>query len=92
MSSWTKADSAAGAPLWAATQFNQAPSSANRTSLYNGSVTNFITGVTLAMFNYDTTETQSGKIAHTGWVVSITGSGGRSSRTQYETLVCLTSN
>jgi hypothetical protein len=51
MSSWTKADSAAGAPLWAATQFNQAPSAANRTSLYNGSVTNFITGVTLAMFN-----------------------------------------
>jgi hypothetical protein len=92
MSSWTKADSAAGAPLWAATQFNQAPSSANRTSLYNGSVTNFITGVTLAMFNYDTTETQSGKIAHTGWVVTIAGSGGRTGRTQYETLVCLTSN
>jgi len=31
MSSWTKADSAAGAPLWAATMLNVAPSSANRT-------------------------------------------------------------
>jgi hypothetical protein len=35
MSSWTKADSAAGAPLWAVTLLNKAPSSANRTSLYN---------------------------------------------------------
>jgi len=92
MSSWSNTDDAAGAPLWAATQFNQAPSTANRTSLYNGSVTNFITGVTLAMFNYNTTETQSGKIAHTGWVVTTAGSGGRTGRTQYETLVCLTSN
>jgi len=92
MSSWTKADSAAGAPLWAATQFNQAPSTANRTSLYATGETTFISGVTLGLFNYDTTETQSGKIAHTGWVVSIEGSGGRTGRTQYETLVCLTSN
>ena len=92
MSSWGKVDQAADAPLWAATQFNKAPNTTNRTSLYNGNVTNFISGVTLAMFNYTTTETQSGKIAHTGWVVSTTGSGGRASRTQYETLVCLTSN
>jgi hypothetical protein len=92
MASWAKTDAVGSAPLWAATQFNQAPSTANRTSLYNGSVTNFITGVTLAMFNYDTTETQSGKIAHTGWVVTTAGSGGRTGRTQYETLVCLTSN
>ena len=39
-----------------------------------------------------TYETQSGKIAHTGWVVTTAGSGGRTGRTQYETLVCLTSN
>ncbi len=92
MSSWTNVDEAAGAPLWATAAIRQAPSTANRTSLYNGSVTNFITGVTLAMFNYDNTETQSGKIAHTGWVVTTAGSGGRTGRTQYETLVCLTSN
>ena len=92
MASWGKVDQAADAPLWAATQFNQAPSTANRTSLYGTGVTNFITGVTLGIFNYTTSETQSGKIAHTGWVVSIAGSGGRTGRTQYETLVCLTSN
>ena len=93
MSSWTKADSAAGAPLWAAAQLNVAPSTSNRTSLYqNASANTFITGATHGLFNYTTSETQSGKIAHTGWVLKTTGSGGRASRDQYETLVCLTSN
>jgi len=93
MSSWTKADSAAGAPLWAVTMLNAAPSSANRTSLYeNTTPGTFITGATHGLFNYDTTETQSSAIAHTGWVLKTTGSGGRTGRVQYTTLVCLTSN
>jgi len=93
MSSWTKADSAAGAPLWAVTTLNKAPSTANRTSLYNNTTPNtFISGATHGLFNYNTSETQSGKIAHTGWVLKTTGSGGRAGRDQYTTLVCLTSN
>ncbi len=93
MSSWTIADSAAGAPLWAAAQLNVAPSTANRTSLYqNASADTFITGATHGLFNYNTSETQSGKIAHTGWVLKTTGSGGRAGRVSYTTLVCLTSN
>ena len=52
----------------------------------------FITGATHGLFNYTTTETQSGQIAHTGWVLKTTGSGGRSGRVSYQTLVCLTSN
>jgi hypothetical protein len=93
MSSWTIADSAAGAPLWAAAQLNVAPSTANRTSLYqNASADTFITGATHGLFNYTTSETQSGKIAHTGWVLKTTGSGGRAGRVSYQTLVCLTSN
>jgi len=93
MSSWTNADSAAGAPLWAAAQLNVAPSTGNRTSLYeNATPDTFISGATHGLFNYDTTETQSGKIAHTGWVLKTTGSGGRAGRDQYTTLVCLTSN
>ena len=93
MSSWTKADSAAGAPLWAVTTLNKAPSSANRTSLYENATPNtFISGTTHGLFNYDTTETQSGQIAHTGWVLKTTGSGGRAGRVSYQTLVCLTSN
>jgi len=93
MSSWTKASSAAGAPLWAATMLNVAPSSANRTSLYeNASADTFISGATHGLFNYDATETQSGKVAHSGWVLKTTGSGGRAGRVSYTTLVCLTSN
>ena len=91
MSSWTKADSAAGAPLWAVTMLNKAPSTSNRTSLYqNASANTFITGATHGLFNYTTSETQSGKIAHTGWVLKTTGSGGRAGRVSYQTLVCLT--
>jgi hypothetical protein len=93
MSSWTIADSAAGAPLWAAAQLNVAPSTSNRTSLYqNASADTFITGATHGLFNYTTSETQSGQIAHTGWVLKTTGSGGRTGRVSYQTLVCLTSN
>ena len=93
MSSWTIADSASGAPLWAATLLNKAPSSANRTSLYNNTSANtFISGATHGLFNYNTSETQSGQIAHTGWVLKTTGSGGRAGRVSYATLVCLTSN
>ena len=93
MSSWEKTDAVGSAPLWAATMLNVAPSSANRTSLYeNTTPGTFITGATHGLFNYDTTETQSSAIAHTGWVLNTTGSGGRTGRVQYTTLVCLTSN
>tara|TARA_B100000214_G_scaffold318882_1_gene253327 strand:+ start:354 stop:638 length:285 start_codon:yes stop_codon:yes gene_type:complete len=93
MSSWTTASSAAGAPLWAATMLNVAPSSANRTSLYeNASAGTFISGATHGLFNYNASETQSGKVAHSGWVLKTTGSGGRAGRVSYTTLVCLTSN
>ena len=93
MSSWTTASSAAGAPLWAATMLNVAPSSANRTSLYeNASAGTFISGATHGLFNYNASETQSGKVAHSGWVLKTTGSGGRAGRVSYTTLVYLTSN
>jgi len=93
MSSWTKADAAAGAPLWAAAGLKVEGSSSNRTTLFEHNTANtFITGATHGLFNYTTSETQSGKIAHTGWVLKTTGSGGRAGRVQYDTLVCLTSN
>tara|TARA_Y100001970_G_scaffold152981_1_gene187380 strand:+ start:1310 stop:1594 length:285 start_codon:yes stop_codon:yes gene_type:complete len=93
MSSWTTASSASGAPLWAATMLNVAPSATNRTNLYeNSSAGTFISGATHGLFNYNASETQSGKVAHSGWVLKTTGSGGRANRVQYTTLVCLTSN
>jgi len=101
MSSWGKTDAAASAPLWALLQFGKAPTSTNmgpadsdvtEKLFENAEAGDFITNATVGLFNFTTSETQSGKIAHTGWVVKTTGSGGRASRDQFETLVCLTSN
>ena len=91
MSSWTNVDEAAGAPLWAVEAIRKEKSNANRTDLFNdASADNFITGVTIGLFNFKDSETQSGAVAHVGWNLKTTGSGGRASRVQYECLVALT--
>ena len=93
MSSHTNKDEAAGAPLWAVAAIRKEPTSANRTDLFGDTTAdNFITGVTMGLFNFKDTETQSGKIAHAGWNLKTTGSGGRASRIQFETLVALTNS
>lgn len=103
MSSHGKVDSAANSPLWALAQLKKEPSavgeavvtgttaSAAQTALFeNTTADTYITGATHGLFNYADAETQSGDIAHTGWVLKTTGSGGRAGRVQYETLVVLT--
>ena len=103
MSSHGKADSAANSPLWALMQLKAEPSavgeavvtgttaSANQTTLFEDTTADaWISGQTIGLFNYNDTETQGGKIAHTGWNLKVTGSGDRAARVQYETLVCLT--
>jgi hypothetical protein len=93
MSSWTNVDEAAGAPLWAVEAIRKEKSNANRTDLFNdASADNFITGVTIGLFNFKDSETQSGAVAHVGWNLKTTGSGGRASRVQYECLVALTNS
>ena len=101
MSSWGKTDAYTAAPLWALLQVNKAPTLTNMGPVdsaavallfENATADDFITSKTIGLFNYTTSETQSGKIAHTGWVLKSTGSGGRANRDSYETLVCLTSN
>ena len=93
MSSWTNVDEAAGAPLWAVEAIRNEKSNANRTDLFNdASADNFITGVTIGLFNFKDSETQSGAVAHVGWNLKTTGSGGRASRVQYECLVALTNS
>ena len=91
MSSWTNVDEAAGAPLWSVAAIRKTPSTANRTDLFNDSTAdNFISGQTIGLFNFKDSETQSGAVAHVGWNLKTTGSGGRASRVQYECLVALT--
>ena len=90
MSMQTSADSAAGAPLWACSAAKLAPTSANRTNLFeDATADNFITGVTLGLFNYADGQVPAGA-GHAGWNLKITGSGGRNGRVQYETLSVLT--
>ena len=91
MSSWTNVDEAAGAPLWCVAAIRKTPSTANRTDLFNDTTAdNFISGQTIGLFNFKDSETQSGAVAHVGWNLKTTGSGGRASRVQYECLVALT--
>ena len=91
MSSWTNVDEAAGAPLWATAAIRKETSTANRTDLFNDTTAdNFITGVTMGLFNFKDSESQSGKVAHVGWNMKRTGKSGRASRVQFECLVALT--
>ena len=96
MSSWAKSDAFGSAPLWALARVNKAPVSTNMGPAASGKLfnnataNNLISGVTVGLFNYTDTEVPAG--AHQGWVLKTTGSGGRATRVQAETLVCLTSN
>ena len=92
MSSRTYKDEAAGAPLWSVAAIRKEWSSANRTDLFNDTTAdNFITGVTMGLFNYKDSETTVA-MAHAGWNLKTTGSGGRSGRVSHETLVALTNS
>jgi len=111
MSSWSSSDAYTSAPLWALSQVNKAPTLANMGPVDSAAVdllfkneeaNDFITGVTVGLFNYTASEMSSGHTAadgstqvkalgaHQGWILRTTGSGGRANRIQSETLVCLT--
>ena len=93
MSSWTNVDEAAGAPLWATAAIRKETSSANRTDLFNDANANgFITGITMGLFNYKDSEVAANKVAHAGWNLKTTGSGGRAGRVSHECLVALTNS
>ena len=90
MSSWGKADAAGSSPLWALMQLNTEQTSGNQTDLFeDNTADNFITGQTIGLFNYADGEVPDGA-AHAGWNLKVTGSGDRSSRVAYQTLVALT--
>ena len=98
MSSWSNTDTGGSAPLWAIARVNKAPTAANMHSggsgasgklFQNATEDNLIDGVTIGLFNFKDGETHSGKIAHVGWNLKTTGTGGRASRIQFETLVSL---
>lgn len=95
MSSWSNTDAHGSAPLWSLARVNKAPIASNMGAAASGKLfnnateDNLITNVTIGLFNFKDTETQSGKVAHVGWNLKTTGTGGRASRIQFETLVAL---
>jgi len=92
MSSHTNKDEAAGAPLWSVAAIRLPFTAAHRTNLFNDTTAdNFITGVTMGLFNYKDSETTVA-MAHAGWNLKTTGSGGRAGRVSHETLVALTNS
>ena len=105
MSSWGNKDNAANSPYWAvnstivnATNVKTnyaAPTAANVARLYANTTANVYTqGETIGLFGFDDAEmanNQNKGASHAGWVLKTTGQGGRAGRTQYETLVTLTS-
>jgi hypothetical protein len=102
MSSWGNYDNAANAPYWAVNSTiapdnpNRArPTAANVALLYGNTTPNvYTTGKTIGLFMVDAAEEQvqeagTSKPAHSGWNIKTTGSGGRTGRVQFETLVAL---
>lgn len=100
MSSWGNNDNSANAPYWAVNSTvapdnpnRAAPTAANVALLYANTSANVYTSrETIGLFAIDATETANNEqkgVAHAGWVLKTTGQGGRAGRTQYETLVTL---
>lgn len=81
MAQWTMTDEAAGVPLYANNLLSVTGTSAAQ---YNVSVF----GVSASEMLYaNTADTEADAIAHAGWNLRKEGTGGRSGRVTYETLV-----
>ena len=94
MAQWGNTDDAANSVLWAVSQLNLVANSDNQSNLFGNTTADaFISGVTVGQYGEDVNEArakrQSGdaRAAHAGWVLKTSGSGNRSGRVSYETLV-----
>ena len=94
MAQWGNTDDAANSVLWAVSQLNLVANTDNQTNLFGNTTADaFITGATIGQYGEDVNEAQAkresgdARSAHAGWVLKTTGSGGRSGRVSYETLV-----
>lgn len=93
---WGSRDDAANSAIYATQQVNLPVSTGNRANLYANTTGNvFIQGATVGQFAVDTAEQQTlvanskPKGAHAGWNLRTVGTGGRSGRVFYETLVAM---
>lgn len=86
---WGKIDNAANSTIFAASQVNKTPNTANRTRLFSNTTPNaYFSGATVGQFGVGVTETgATSGVTHGGWVLRTVGSGGRAGRVFHETLV-----
>jgi len=90
MAQWKSTDAANGSPIWTAAQLKLTPNSANRDALFGNTTADAtVTGTTKGVWGVSAAEAsaQLGKVAHTGWVLRTTGSGGRAGRIHDEVLI-----
>lgn len=90
MAQWGSNDASSNAVLWSGALVKLAPNTANRDALFGNTTADaFITGQTIGVYGVDAAEVAAGggKVAHSGWVVQKTGSGGRAGRVMTEVLV-----
>lgn len=95
MALWANTDDAANSTIFAASQVNKTPNTANQTALFGNTTANaFISGVTVGQFGVSQDEAiaaraEGKKVTHSGWVLETVGSGGRAGRVQREVLVAM---
>ena len=95
MALWANTDDAANSTIFAASQVNKTPNTANQTALFGNTTQDaFISGVAVGQFGVTTDEMAAGRAAGerpaaAGWVLRTEGSGGRAGRVFSETLVAM---
>tara|TARA_R110000868_G_scaffold372012_1_gene635797 strand:- start:2730 stop:3380 length:651 start_codon:yes stop_codon:yes gene_type:complete len=95
MTLWANTDDAANSTIFAASQVNKTPNTANQTALFGNTTADaFVTGATIGQFGVTQGEAvaaraEGKKVTHSGWVLETIGSGGRAGRVQREVLVAM---
>lgn len=88
MAQWGSRDTANASVLWSGALVKSTPNSSVRDAMWSNSTANaFVSGATVGVYGIEKTELSNGAVAHTGWVLQTTGSGGRAGRVQTEVLV-----
>jgi len=88
MAQWGRNDQEANSVSWAPALLNKVANSTTSNALFNNTTSSaYITGATHGMFGVSDVETIFVDVAHAGWNLKTTGSGGRAGRVIYETLV-----
>ena len=87
---WKNTDAAANSTIFAAAQLKQTPNTNNRDALFGNTTSNaYFDNVTVGQYAVDDKEIAAGggAVAHTGWVLRTSGTGGRAGRVMTEVLV-----